>query len=185
MKVIEFHEQISSLPSKHENRDLEEYLLALYALVEEHKEQEITAELLIQLLSEAFTSSTIPFRKEWLDCDTVPHDNGIVRKFTNPDLKGDFDRTFYTHSEGVDFTLEVLKFQIAELHKMRGKQLKDKYRYFGIDSETGHRWYNFDPFTNLECGARCLVDNADSEDEEMETGWHTIGILLEDGRIYE
>ncbi|MDR2918046.1 MAG: hypothetical protein LBV72_01605 [Tannerella sp.] len=185
MKVIEFYEQIGSLPSKHENRDLEEYLLALYALVEKHKEREITAELLMRLLSEAFTAPPAPFREEWLAYDKVPHDNGIIRKFTNPDLKDDFDRTFYTHSEGVEFTLEVLKFQIAELHKMRGKQLIDKYRYFGIDSETGHRWYNFDPFTNLECGVRCLDDNSDSDDEEIEIGWHTLGVLLEDGRIYE
>lgn len=185
MNTTDFYEQITALSEKHENRDLEEYLISLYTLVEKNKEQKMTGELLLQLLSDAFTTATIPFKKEWLACDKPPHDNGIIRKLTNPDLKDDFDRTFYTDIDGVEFTLEVLKFQIAELHKMRDKQLKNEYRYFGIRSETGHDWYNFDPFSNLECGARCLVDNADSEDEEIEIGWHTIGMLLEDGRIYE
>jgi hypothetical protein len=28
---------------------------------------------------------------------------------------------------------------------MKGKQLEDEWKYYGIDSETGNRWYNFDP----------------------------------------
>ena len=58
-------------------------------------------------------------------------------------------------------------------------------RYFGIDSETGNRWYNFDPMTNLECGARCILDNEDDEDKEFIVSWQTLGELLEMGRIYE
>jgi hypothetical protein len=32
--------------------------------------------------------------------------------------------------------------------------LENEYRYFGIDSPTGFRWYNFDPCSYLECGVR-------------------------------
>lgn len=65
---------------------------------------------------------------------------------------------------------------------MRGKLLENKYSYFGIDSETGHRWYNFDPYMNLECGLRCMDDNDDNLEK---LDWVFIGNLLEDGRIYE
>jgi len=106
----------------------------------------------------------------------------LARKFTNPDIKEGFDKTNMSNLFGMEFTMGVLKFQIAELHRMRGKQLEDKYRYLGIDSDIGCRWYNFDPFSNLGCGIACMVDN---EDEVTELDWSFIGNLLEDGRIYE
>jgi hypothetical protein len=86
-----------------------------------------------------------------------------------------------------DYTIAVIKFQIAELHKMQGKQLEDEWRHFGIDSETGNRWYNFEPDSILECGMRCYLDHGDDEsnDEEFEVSWLTLGDLLEMGRIYE
>ena len=185
MTKKDFYTQICNFPEKYENRDLEDYLLALYSLVEVHKTETINAGVLIDFLSKAFSSDPVVFQDEWLSHDTAPHESGITRKFTNPEIKNDFDRDFRTNIQGVEFTSEVLRFQIAELHKMRGKQLEDQYRYFGIRSETGNEWYNFDPFSLLECGMRCEIDNSESEDEEMPVTWQTLGILLEDGRIYE
>ena len=66
---------------------------------------------------------------------------------------------------------------------MQNKQLENELRYFGVDSETENRWYNFDPFTNLECGAAWLLSGR--EDQKMNVNWKTLGILLETGRIYE
>ena len=68
---------------------------------------------------------------------------------------------------------------------MKHKQLYDKMRYFGIKSETGHRWCNFDPMTNLECGARCILDSEDDNENDFVVSWQTLGELLEMGRIYE
>ncbi|GHU26826.1 hypothetical protein AGMMS50256_05050 [Betaproteobacteria bacterium] len=91
--------------------------------------------------------------------------------------------------QGIDYAIAVIEFQIAELHRMAGKQLENEYKYFGIDSETGNRWYNFDPHTNLECGARGLgFADPDEEDEIPETvdySWRLLGELLETGRYYE
>lgn len=36
-------------------------------------------------------------------------------------------------------------------------------RALAWESETGNRWYNFDPMTNLECGARCILDSEDND----------------------
>ncbi len=68
---------------------------------------------------------------------------------------------------------------------MKGKQLEDKMRYFGIASETANHWSNFDPMTNLECGARCLLDREDDNEKELAVNWYTLGELLEMGRVYE
>ncbi len=177
-----FYTAVCKFEEEYEHRDLETYLLALYQNVLKHKEAEPTLELMHQLLSEAFVSEPMPFDGSWLQIEVAPDPNRISRKFTNPDISDAIDKTNESSLSGLEFTIAVLEFQIAELHKMRGKQLEDKYRYFGIASETGHQWYNFDPFANLECGARCMYSN---EDDLTTIDWSFIGNLLEDGRIYE
>lgn len=86
--------------------------------------------------------------------------------------------------DGIDYAIAVLQFQVAELHKMKGKQLADQWRSMGIDSETGNRWYNFDPISNISCGVRWFLDAGD-EDDIFDADWETLGHLLEMGRIYE
>ena len=182
MNFEEFYDEINNLPNNYKNRDLEEYLLALYEKVIEYKEEKLTYDLAIKIISESFTSNAVEFQENWLNCTIPPDENIINKKFTNPEISQSIDKTNHSQLEPFEFTIETLKFQIAELHKMRGKQLDNEYRYFGINSETGHRWYNFDPFGNLECGVNCMQDN----DENFETiDWSFIGILLENGRIYE
>ncbi len=162
-------------------RDLEEYLLALHKIVLEEQNKTISFELIIDMLAKAFTTKPSPFDEQWLEITQSPRQNGRSRKMTNPDFKDLVDKNTPSDLEGLAFTLEVIKFQAAELNKMRGKQLKDKYKEFGINSETGNRWYNFKPHSNLSCGIRCMIDN----DLEEASDWSFIGYLLEDGRIYE
>lgn len=181
----EFYELICALPNNYENRDLESYLLALYTLVEQNQHKTLTPQLLIEILSAAFKSNPASFNNDWLAYTESPDSNTFSRKFTNPLIKDDIDRRVISESEGIVYTFKVLQFQIAELHKMRDKQLKDEMRYFGITSETGNSWYNFDPFTNLECGIKCMIDNAENEEEIFQVNWQTLGEILENGRIYE
>ena len=83
------------------------------------------------------------------------------------------------------YSAEVIKFQLAELSRMRASgQLADESKFFGIVSSGGHSWYNFDPFSLLECGARGLMDHA-GEDAPVRGGWEMLGELLEMGRTYE
>ena len=86
---------------------------------------------------------------------------------------------------GLAYSVEVIKFQLAELSRMHvSGQLADESRFFGIVSPSGHGWYNFDPFSLLECGARGLMDHA-GEDAPVRGGWEMLGELLEMGRTYE
>jgi hypothetical protein len=182
MNAEEFYSHITRLSETFENRDLEEYLLALLKIVEENKSKKLTYELVIEMIRNAFISEPYEFNEEWIKYNTAPDENRLTKKFTNPEISQSIDKTNSSNLEPFDFTIEVLKFQIAELHRMKGKQLENEYRYFGIQSETGSSWYNFDPFGNLECGASCMVDNEADFDN---LNWSFIGELLENGRIYE
>jgi hypothetical protein len=181
----EFYQNISTLKDNFENRELETYLLSLLSLVEQKKNQNLTADLLLNLLQNAFTSEPKEFNSEWLSITTAPDENIMSKKFTNPEINIQVDKSVLSDKSGIDYSISILQFQIAELHKMKGKQLDDDMRYFGINSETGNRWYNFDPMTNLECGARCILDSEEDEDNELIVSWQTLGELLEMGRIYE
>lgn len=185
MTQNEFYENICKLKGKFENRELETYLLSLLKLVEKEKNQNLTVDLLLNLLQNAFISEPEEFNPEWLNIANAPDKNIISKKFTKLDMSLSIDESSVSDEMGIDYSIAVLHFQISELHKMKGKQLDDDMRYFGIKSETGNRWYNFDPMTNLECGARCILDREDDEDTEFIVSWRTLGELLEMGRIYE
>lgn len=160
---------------------MEEYLSALHKNVLKHGNSELTLDLVLKMLCDSFTSDLMEFEPEWLNITEAPDRNRMSRKFTNPEISSEVDKANLSGFHGIDFTIETLKFQIAELHKMRDKQLKNELRYFGLQSETGNYWFNFDPFTNLECGVRCMLDNKVEIDE---IDWSFIGDLLENGRVY-
>jgi hypothetical protein len=185
MTKQEFYDIICKLNDKFQNRDLETYLSAVLLLVDKQKNQVLDVENLLSIIQTAFTSEAIEFNEEWLNITTAPDKNIMSRKFTNPEVKSQFDKSIASEKTGFEFTTEVLKFQISELYKMRENQLKNEMRYFGIQSVTGNLWYNFDPFTNLECGASCMLDSEDDADRELIVTWQTLGELLEMGRIYE
>ena len=106
---------------------------------------------------------------------------GLLRPKTNEPLK--FEAA--DKHGGLAYSAEVIKFQLAELSRMRASgQLADESKFFGIVSPSGHGWYNFDPFSLLECGARGLMDHT-GEDAPVRGGWEMVGELLEMGRTYE
>lgn len=106
---------------------------------------------------------------------------GLLRPKTNEPLK--FEAA--DKHGGLAYSAEVIKFQLAELSRMRASgQLAGESKFFGIVSPSGHSWYNFDPFSLLECGARGLMDHA-GEDAPVRGGWEMLGELLEMGRTYE
>lgn len=203
MTLSEFEQQCWMLQNT-EERDLETYLLALLNLVEQHRDKAPTPELLLELLQSAFTASPAVWDSSWLHIQSAPETTEEKKRLDvyrnqaaedpfrdTPDAEGITDlqnlpdlfagRSF----DGIAYTIAVLQFQVAELHKMRGKQLADEARSMGIDSETGNRWYNFSPKSNISCGIQCFLDHGSDEEAPFETDWETLGLLLEMGRMYE
>ncbi|MDO4880647.1 MAG: hypothetical protein Q3983_05145 [Capnocytophaga sp.] len=163
MTYDEFYNDIEQLPKKVTNRDLETYLLALYDLALQHQEEVCTPTLCLELLEQAFTATPAPYNETWTAIRTMPEADNM---------------------SAFDYTKAVIVFQIAELHRIRGKELNNEMRGFGLTSETGYDWYNFDPFTLLECGARGLSDYI-GEEEMIPNDWYFLGQLLDLGRYYE
>lgn len=191
MTASELYRRLSTLSERFAARDLQEYLLALLALCAENASQPMSGELLIALLEQAFSAPPAAMPQQCLSLLSLPDDA-------------------LAETDAYAYSRAVLLFQIAELHSMRGKQLNDEQRYFGITSDSGHRWYTVDPFSLLECGAACLLDSgsessaspaygwenmtlrdekygadADNESRPFPVNWATLGLLLDMGRIYE
>ena len=175
----ELYDKVETISRRHDNRDVEEWLLALYGLVSQTQGTPMTADLFLEILDASFTAPAVPFDPAWREIINPPDDKW-KRKFTDtPSASTPTDRS--DDQAGYRFTLNVLRFQTAEVHRMRGKQLDDHQRYFGLSSETGNRWDNFDPKGILECGARGLSDAGPGSAYD----WSLLGELLEIGRVYE
>ena len=164
MTYDEFYNCIEQLPKEVTNGDLEAYLLALYGVVEQYKEIPFSPTLCLDLLKEAFSAKTATYEEQWTSIRSMPEETEHLSAFA--------------------YTQAVILFQIAELHRMKGKELHNEMRSFGITSETGYDWYNFTPLDLLECGARGLCDYI-GEDEIIPNDWYFLGHLLDLGRYYE
>ncbi len=111
---------------------LEAYLRSLWSVVAQDRDEALTAEKFVEWVMTAWVMAPPPFNPEWLERHP---------KFSD---EADFEAWEY-----------CILYQIADLRKMHeAGLLNDEYRYFGIDSPSGSRWYNFDPLTYLECGVR-------------------------------
>jgi hypothetical protein len=165
----------SAMPS------LETYLASLWSVVEQERDVTVTPEKFVEWLERAFETPAPDFNPDWL-CRTSYRDEAC-----------DFD----------DWE-NVILYQIADLRCMdEAGMLANEYRYFGIDSPRGSRWYNFDPLTYLECGVRGALggyaedevmvlipppegESADSPIYEVnQFSWDTFTWILKCGQSYE
>lgn len=113
-------------------RTLEEYLRALLELADPYRaEAALPVAQFFTLLDEAFTAEVAVFNPEW--------------RSLYPDT--------YDEDEGFEAWQATLIRQVVDLREMAEQgMLEDPYRYLGINSPRGRRWYNFDPGAFLECG---------------------------------
>lgn len=145
-------------------RSLEEYLRALWGLVQQTQARPVTFALLGQLLENAFVAEPLSFDEAWLQYDEPPDFHNIE------------------NMQAFSVLQQMICYQIADLHRMHQVHLlENKLRFLGIASPTGYTWYNFDPSGYLECAARGVQENGIATD----AGWIDLAILLWLGQIYE
>ena len=184
-----FRSAILKILEKQQDRyssSLEAYLRSLWMLVNQYKNTTVTYALLVKLLEEAFLTTPPDFNHEWLRYEkpiSWNYKDGtyVIEKLENHKI--------IIVERNVD-TFRILKhtilFQIADLYRMRDKQLKDEYRYFGVQSPTGNSWYNFDVFTYLKCSTGGIQDHTQHiEVEFTDCDWAVLAGILELGRLYE
>lgn len=165
------------------SRTLEEYLRSLWSVINQNKDAEVSCELIFNILQIAFVTLPQEFNEQWLSYDDSlnwSYQNGEYviegwdREKSKPIVvqRGISDFKILTHT---------ILFQIADLHRMRGKELNYEWKYYGITSPTGNSWYNFDVFTYLACGTAGFNQEAKLEDCD----WVFLASILELGRLYE
>lgn len=160
-----------------QDRTLREYLLALRAELQRHRDvPALSPEQFVAALAAACTAPVEPVDSEaWRNEDLAIEDHG-------PQTAEDVDR--------------VLRSQILDLEDARATGLeRDEDRSFGLDISrrgageraTGPRWYNWDPAGYIECAAAATFGGHHPGDREpvRELTWSDVGEFLWAGQIYE
>ena len=142
---------------------LEEYLRALWSLVQRHRDSQLSYSLMAELIASALSAESAPFDERWLT-------------YTKPFLPEPPEDT-----GTFEMLNDTLLYQIADLHRMKLTGQLDQspsVLYMGVNSPTGHTWYNFDVAGFLNQGRRCFpVSEA--------IDWADFIVFLWCGQIYE
>jgi len=156
-------------------RSLEEYLRALWSLLLQYPQDgKITYLRFAGALDQAFLVDPLPFDEAWLQY-TAPPD--MIRTRPNVALRQEKNSVFAVFER-------MICYQIADLHRMKEAGMLDKspnILYLGLQSPTGHSWYNFEPASFLECATAGFSDN----DVEVDAHWGVFAGLLWLGQVYE
>ena len=137
-------------------RDLEQYLRALWQLGTRHKAEEaLSLGRFAELLEAAFRESAPAFDPVWRHiADAYQIRFAELVESAARDSATAFDESAWRDIAGAGFSgwQDTILWQIVDLRDMdEAGMLRHKDRYFGIDAPRGDRWYNFDPMTYLEC----------------------------------
>lgn len=157
-------------------RPLEKYLWALWGIGLRHCDRTgFTPDEFFGMLAEAFVAEPASCTADFLD------DGSDIRELELLDTLG---------YEGWEYRVAR---QVVDLQEMaESGQLEDPYRYFGIDSPRGSRWYNFSTCAFLdramagEFGDRDWSEEPESEVEPLGTiSWERFRAFLGEGQTYE
>lgn len=157
---------IQALMERHDGsrRSLEEFLRALWSIVriEFRDRPSISVDGLLGVLDRAWTAPAPPFDDAWRAL---------------PGELGEAPMDFGTW-EGV-----ILR-QIRDLREMEEAGLmENEYRYFGMDSPRGGRWYNYDPFSYLEGAVAGTFGGWAPEDGTRMVVPGPVAVIGEDGEL--
>jgi hypothetical protein len=150
------------------NRSLEDYLRALWLLVQKHKNDKLSFVLLAQMLNDALTAPVAPFDDDWLNYEKPPSELS-----QNHPVENDFE-----------FLKKMILYQIADLHRMREEGALDApphILWLGASRKGGSTWYNFEPATFLSIALGGIKTDSDN----TEYDWSNLAIQLWLGQIYE
>ena len=193
--------------SAYRDRDLEQYLRALWQLGTMHNtEESLSLGRFAELLEAAFRESAPVFDPAWRDiADAYQAKLAELIESVLRESATEFDASAWRDIADAGFAgwQDTILWQIVDLRDMdKAGMLRNEQRYFGIDAPRGNRWYNFDPMTYLECaaagtfggfhagdpGGRMKFDSTTPDDPTVEiplVGWDGFTHFLRAGAFYE
>jgi hypothetical protein len=157
-------------------RPLDEYLCALWKLVQQERGSLVTYTLLAKLLTRALKAPPAPFDPDWLKYTLLPK-----RRETDHDY---------------DYLSITIQCQIADLFRMKGMDLSPAQRYGGVWLPTGNAWHNFhvtDYLGQAVAGFRAhnrlfqknLPTVIGRDPQSTQCDWFILAEFLALGQIYE
>src|SRR5258708_829669 len=111
---------------------LEEYLRSLWILVAQHQNQPVSYTLIGQMLAEAFVTEPATFDHAWLKYEQPLHFSYRDGRYVLEELDGHTTKITEDNVDELRILQHTILFQIADLHRMKGNQLVDPHRYFGV-----------------------------------------------------
>ena len=188
----EFKSSVLTALDKHEqdNISLEGYLLALWVVIEKHKNSQPSYPLFATIINEAFETQPHEFDEQWQtyeDYLSWSYENGsyVIKEYKD-------GKWVITQKDVDDY--EILKhtilYQIVDFRKLFPDKIKDSQSFFGIDSGKGDTWYNFAPIDYWSCAIRGMEDHLKSPASLYAANfskctWAVFAALLSLGQSYE
>lgn len=175
MKYDDFLEELKILVQGVDEYNIPEeaYYRKLLFQVELNAAKNVTADLLLHIFKESFSSKSVQFDENWNTIEEPPL------------FADDKDRSL---EEELEFTKNTLRFFIADLRRLGVRALKDPHRGFGLTSSSGAKWYNFD-ITSIVYGwdSFCNDSSGTSAENSNECiySWCDISDILVFGKSYE
>lgn len=180
MTDTELYRLVVGLSEREVTRPLEEYLRALLEHVR-GASREPSIEALYSWFEASLTTAPAPFDEAWRA------QAAALCEKEEPDSR------------------EILLMQIVDLRAMQEAGVfEDQLRYLGVQAPSRRSWYNFDPFTYIECAFRgaigdgLLYEESGELDEdglplsqskedptEVQGSWKLLEKLLWCGQLYE
>lgn len=186
--IKDFSDDISKIAEQNSinQRPLEEYLRTLWAIACEHQDETLFPEIVLQMLKEAYVQEPAAIESNWLNLTAMPNWNHKDEKYV---IEAFVDRKLVIVEDNVaDFEVfrRAIQFQIADLNRFAPSVFSDPYGYFGVDSPTGNRWFNFHVDTYLNCAASFLSSGRDAGTVLFnEIDWVDVSWILKAGMSYE
>ncbi len=180
-KIIEF--ETDGSPNE---EDLERYLRALLPICEVHKNKQPSMALFAEVLREAFEGEPTPPDPAWVKIESPPImdlDISNIEDVANLELT---EKAPDSPEQDFHFFKQVVEFQISDIRRMKIQGVDMREQIFGVESPTGHNWYNFHPHVNLLQGIKGYLEQFPPDPERPPVvRWKDLGDILEVGRIYE
>ena len=143
--------ELSFVEAPYFEGSLEEYLRALWSVIEQHRHDPVSPDLVASLFWRAFAAQPTPFDESWFEYDRLP-------PLRSKEAIGQYE-----------YLKQTIVYQIADLRRMDQAGLLEcdlSALWGGIDSPSGRRWYNLSLGDFLESAARGFYDHCEALDQK-------------------
>jgi hypothetical protein len=173
MKYTEFRDKLESIVCNNVNaKPTEVYLRKLLGQLVQCQGLQPSPELFIDIFESSLNAEPVEIEGNWYELKEP-------KLFSN---LGEIERLGIDEFE---YTINTIRFFVADLKRMEDKELKNPYKGYGVTSSSGARWYNFTMCGFVQASFQDLHERNDREMIDSELSWYYIASILIFGKMYE